>query len=68
MNNKTFLQFMNDPSTYLVIIFNLFLLGVGVHQAFTGSVPLGLGMALFFSFIISIFLKERYNKYRDLYK
>lgn len=66
-NTKTFSKFILTPDMLVLFLFLLGFLVIGIIELFS-NFYLGLGFIIFYTSIMIITLKERYNKWRKLYK
>jgi hypothetical protein len=63
-----YFKFIANWGTYILLIFMLFFIGVGVSEVLKENYALGIGIIIAYSIIIFIYLNERYRKWKKLYK
>jgi len=63
-----YFKFIANWGTYMLLIFMLFFIGVGISEILKENYTLGIGIIIAYSLIISIYLNERYRKWKKLYK
>jgi len=63
-----YFKFIANWGTYILLIFMLFFIGVGVSEVLKENYALGIGVIIAYSIIIFIYLNERYRKWKKLYK
>ena len=64
----TYFKFLANWGTYILLIFMLFFIGVGVSEVLKENYALGIGIIIAYSIIIFIYLNERYRTWKKLYK
>jgi len=64
----TYFKFIANWGTYILLIFMLFFIVVGITEVLKENYALGIGIISIYSLIISIYLNERYRKWKKLYK
>ena len=63
-----YFKFISNWGTYMLLIFMLFFIGVGISEILKENYALGIGIIIAYSIIIFIYLNERYRKWKKLYK
>ena len=63
-----YFKFIANWGTYILLIFMLFFIGVGISEVLKENYALGIGIIIAYSIIIFIYLNERYRKWKKLYK
>ena len=63
-----YFKFIANWGTYILLIFMLFFIVVGISEVLKENYALGIGIIIAYSLIISIYLNERYRKWKKLYK
>jgi len=63
-----YFKFIANWGTYILLIFMLFFIGVGISEVLKENYALGIGIIIAYSIIIFIYLNERYRTWKKLYK